>query len=406
MNPPSLSLEQALDLILAHSKVLGPHMIPLSDSYGRICTDNNLTRLPLPGYDQSTRDGYAVRGDGRSSGERSRAFLVKGEIRAGQDHQFDIEADEAYRIMTGGLVPGGTERIITQEDCRVSGSEAVVPQEKLTGARNHIRRRGSEIRAQQRLFESGTRLTEYHLSFFAAAGNDMVEVFKKPRVAFFCTGSELVASGKELKNGQKFSSNHLLLESLVREHGGRAVGQGVVADENEPLKRILKRLRESESDVVISTGGVGPGKYDLVSSAFRQSGGVLLYQSLALRPGRSTLFGILGDKLYFGLPGPPSAVRVLFNELIGPPLKKIQGMQSFYNQRVDAFLDHEIRLKSADMLCFQDGCFRLQQGRVLVTYPRENQAPNCTILMMPGRTTYKRGDTVTISPIRPVESVT
>ena len=406
MNPPSLQLEQALDLILAHCPVLEPHMIPLSDSFGRVCTENNLTRLPLPGYDQSTRDGYAVRGAGRSSGEGSRAFLIRGEIRAGQDHQFEIDADEAYRIMTGGLVPAGTERIITQEDCRVSGSEAVVPLEKFTGVQNHIRRRGSEIRAQQRLFESGTRLTEYHLSLFAAAGNDMIEVFTRPRVAFFCTGSELVAPGQELKNGQKFSSNHLLLETLVRANGGRADGRGVVEDDSGALKRILECLRESESNIVISTGGVGPGKYDLVSSAFRQSGGELLYQSLDLRPGRSTLFGMLGDKLYFGLPGPPSAVRILFTELIGPPLIKMQGMKSFYNQRVDAFLEHEIRLKSADMLCLKDGCFRLQQGKVLVTYPNENQTPNCSILMLPGRTSYDRGDRVTISPIRPVESVT
>lgn len=400
-----MQLDEALDFILSRTPVLGRRFLPLADSYGRVCTDNNRTMLPLPGYDQSTRDGYALCGKGKPAGNDGRAFLIRGEIWAGLCHEFEIGAGETYRIMTGGLVPEGTERVIAQEYCRVSGSAAVVPSDKLTGAATYISRRGCEHQAGQRLFEPGTRLNEYHLSLFAATGNSRVEVFKRPRVSFFCTGSELVSTGNDLKNGQKFSSNQLLIESLVRENGGRAEGYGVVTDDNGPLRRTLERIMESESDIVVTTGGIGPGKYDLVSSVFRQSGGEILYRSLALRPGRSTLFGTIGNKLYFGLPGPPSAVRILFNELICPAMKKMQGMTSFYNERVDAFLAHKVNLKSADVLCFRDGCLRLDGGRIVVAYPKRNQAPNCSILMMPGCTSYDRGDRVTISLTRPIGTV-
>ena len=126
-----------------------------------------------------------------------------------------------------------------------------------------------------------------------------------------------------------------------------------------------------------------------------------MYRSLQVRPGRSTLFGLLGDKLYFGLPGPPSAVRILFLELLCPLLKKMQGLRSFHNQRLDGVLEHAISLKSADVLCFKDGCYRLEEGHVMVGYPRSNQAPNCSIMMVPDRVSYEADDLVTISLAQP-----
>ena len=401
MEGVGMQLEEALHLILGHAPDLGRQMVPLKDCFGRVCSENNRSRQPLPGYDQSTRDGYAVSGAGKAAGEDQRVFAIRGEIRAGDCRDVEIGDSEAYRIMTGGLLPIGAERVIAQEDCRVSGSDLIVGNSILEAPDRYIRRKGSEHQAQQTLVEPGTRLNESHLSLLAAAGNNKVEVFNRPKVAFFCSGSELVMAEDTLKNGQKFSSNHLLLENLVKKFGGFAQGYGVVADDRNAIRQVLETVKNSDADIVISTGGVGPGKYDLFAELLPQAGTQILYRSLHLRPGRSTLFGLLGDKLYFGLPGPPPAVRILFLELLSPLMKKMQGMSSYHNQRFDGFLDHAISLKSADLLCFKEGCYRFEEGRVKVGYPRLTQAPNCSIMMMPDTLSYEPNDRVTISLAQP-----
>ncbi len=390
-------LDEALELILHQAPVLGRQVVPLAHSGGRVCTENNQANHPLPGYDQSTRDGYAVCGPGRTGGPGRQAFALRGEIPAGSVHQIDIEAGEAYRIMTGGLLPVGSERVIAQENCHISGPDLVVEETVLASPGRYLRTRGSERQAGELLVEPGTRLNESHLVLLAAAGNATVEVFNQPKVAFFCSGSELVMAENTLLSGQKYSSNQLLLESLITRFGGRAEGYGIVADERPAISRLLGAIKESDADIVISTGGVGPGKYDLFGELLPKAGARILYRSLQFRPGRSTLFGILDDKLYFGLPGPPTAVRLLFLELICPLLKKMQGMGSFRNQRQDGFLEHSVSLRSADVLCFKEGLYRLEEGRVTVGYPRQFQTSNCSIMMMPGRVSYEPGDRVTIS---------
>ena len=298
-------LDEALNLILSHSTLTGRKKIPLSDCYGRVCCHEIHAAHPRPGYDQSTRDGYAVGGAGRTFDRDHQAFSVRGEIQAGLSHVMSIGPSEAYRIMTGGLLPTGTERVIAQEYCRISGTDLVIENSMLNCPDLNIRTRGSEHPAGAQLVEAGTRLNESHLSLLAAAGNHLIEVFEKPRVAFFCSGSELVMADQEVKTGQKYSSNHLLLKSLITKFGGLAEGFGVVADERPAIKELFRTIKDSEADIVISTGGVGPGKYDLFGELLPELGARILYRSLHIRPGRSTLFGLLDDKLYFGLPGPP-----------------------------------------------------------------------------------------------------
>ncbi len=394
-------LDEALDLILSHSKVPGRQMMPLADCFGRVCCEDICANHPLPGYDQSTRDGYAVRGPGVAIDGKGLTFVVKGEIQAGLCHEISINSGEAFRIMTGGLLPIGTERVIAQEHCRISGTKLAVDNAMLTGPDLYIRNRGSEFPTGAQLVDAGTRLNESHLALLSAAGNTMVEVYDQPKVAFFCSGSELVMADKMLKNGQKYSSNHLLLESLVTKFGGRAEGFGVVADERREIGELLQTIKESEADIVVSTGGVGPGKYDLFGELLPEFGVQILYRSLNIRPGRSTLFGLLDDKLYFGLPGPPNAVRVLFLELLCPLLRKMQGIKLFHNQRLEGFLDHPISLKSAQLLCFKEGVYKFDGGRVLVGYPQGQQTPNCSIMMMPGKVSYEKGDRILVSIAQP-----
>ncbi len=390
-------LEQAVDLIIDRTAVLGCQTVTLDEGLGRVCSGNNRALLPVPNYDQSTRDGYAICGDGEIAGAGEHCYRLKGEIPAGLCHELKIRTNEAYRIMTGGLVPDGTERIIPQENCRVSGSDVIIAADMPSLASRFIREKGCESGAQEVIVADGTRVNGSHLALFAATGNKDIEVYRRPKVAFFCSGSELVMADEPPRRGQKISSNHYLLATLIEQCGGTPEGHGVVADDRLAIERLLQKIIDSDCDIIISTGGVGPGKYDLFNELLPAAGAKILYRSLLVRPGRSTLFGTIGSKLYFGLPGPPPAVHILFNELICPALKKMQGIKPFHNQRFAAYLGHNILLKYADVLCFKEGCYNIEDGHVIVRYPEKFQTSNCSIMLNPGITSYRSGDRVPIS---------
>ncbi len=392
-------LDDALGLILDKTPVLGCESVRLNEGYGRV-SGANTARLPIPCYDQSTRDGYALCGSGSVGGANERTFFIKGEIAAGLCHDFTLEPGEAYRIMTGGLVPRHCERVVLQEQCLVAGEELRVPERLLAARQRYIRKSGSDFRAGEQLVSSGARLNEYHLGLLADAGTWTLSVHCRPRVAFFCSGSELVSADGAVAKGQKYSSNHIVLENLIRKQGGRPVYYGTVADDPTAIEETIAAMIGADADIIITTGGVGPGKYDLFSEILPTAGVRILYDSLQVRPGKSTLFGVAGPKLYFGLPGPPSAVRILFNELICPPLKKMQGLSANLPRRTEAFLEHDMELKADGVLCFKDGCFRLEKGQVFVRSPRRHQQLNCLIMLEPdraGQRGYRKGELVTIS---------
>lgn len=394
-------LEQALNLIVDNTSIIGVENVGLEACCGRVCTSNNQAILPIPCYDQSTRDGYAVRGEGRQAGKAERVFQICGEIQAGPCNDLSIERDEAYRIMTGGLIPDKTDRIIPQERCRVVGTELLVDRDQQSAANRFIRQSGTEYGAGDVIVEDGTRLKELHAARFASSGNRMLEVYRKPRVAYLCSGSELVIPGDQLRQGQKFSSNHYLLKFLIERYGGIGLDYGVVEDERDKIEHTLKMILASDVDMIISTGGVGPGKYDLFSEILPGLGAVIRYRSLQVRPGRSTLFGTIGNKLYFGLPGPPTAVHILFHECVSPALRKMQGYSTWYNRRVTGLLNHDISLKSSDVLCFKEGRYAIENGALTVQFPGRLQTPNCFIMTVPGVRSYKRGDRVGISLFEP-----
>lgn len=391
-----MQFTQALHLIVDNTPVLNVETVALESSFGRVCTGNNRSNLPVPCYDQSTRDGYAVRGNGEPSAQ-GRVFRICGEIAAGPGVNVTIEPGEAYRIMTGGLIPAWTDRVIPQEKCSVGGGELFVGEEHLSEANRFIRRSGYEHGAGDVIAEDGARVNEVLAARFASSGNKTLEVYKKPTAAFLCSGSELVTSGDTLERGQKFSSNHYLLQFLIEQHGAISRDYGVIHDKPDEIERTLGTIAASDADVIISTGGVGPGKYDLFSAVLPRLGARIHYRSLAVRPGRSTLFAELGGKLYFGLPGPPSAVHILFREMVAPALRKMQGFTDVSVRRSQAFLNHDIFLKSSDVLCLKEGRYSFENGNLMVQFSERLQVPNCIIYLEPGRNTYKQGDRVEIT---------
>lgn len=392
----SIPYEQALASIVDQAKAVDQEYVSLADGGRRVTATEVRAELPDPGYDQSLRDGFVIGKSDRSVGCGSSSYVIKGEIAAGRGDVTHVKPGESFRIMTGGMVPVGAERVVQQEDCICTGTSVEVPEDVLKRQPSFIQRRGAYIPRASSVVARGASLGPRQIGLLAATGNHQVEVYRKVSVSFFCSGNELVAIDDTVAAGQKISSNRYLLNSLITCQQAVPVDYGVAQDNKKNIADLLSEIGLSRTDIIISTGGMGPGKYDLLAELFEQMGGTVIYRSIAMRPGQSTLFGILAGKLYFGLPGPPSAVAVLFNELVLPALRKMQGHTAYRNGDIKAVLDHDISFRKSRGVLIREGILfsRDQVNYVRQAGPREFSS--CNIFLQEEVSSYRKGDVVTV----------
>jgi molybdopterin molybdotransferase len=392
----SITYEQALASIVDQAKAVDQEYVSLVDGGRRVTATEVRAELPDPGYDQSLRDGFVIGKSDRSVGCGSSSYVIKGEIPAGRCDVTQVKPGESFRIMTGGMVPVGAERVVQQEDCICTGTSVEVPEDVLKRQPSFIQRRGAYIPRASSVVAQGTSLGPREIGLLATTGNHQLEVYRKVSVSFFCSGNELVAIDDTVAAGQKISSNRYLLNSLITCQQAVPVDFGVAQDNKKNIVDLLSEIGLSRTDIIISTGGMGPGKYDLLAELFEQMGGTVIYRSIAMRPGQSTLFGIMAGKLYFGLPGPPSAVAVLFNELVLPALRKMQGHSAYMNGDIKAVLDHDISFRKSRGVLIREGILfsRDQVNYVRQAGPREFSS--CNIFLQEDISSYRKGDVVTV----------
>ena len=390
----SIELYDARKLIVEAAAVLDAEEVCLSESLNRYPSMDLLSLEALPGYDQSLRDGYAI-GRGDATGKDSPAFRIVDEVPAGDTRKLSLAPGEAVRIMTGALVPDNTERVIPKERCRVAENTLEFDEELAWIGKNFIHGKGSELGRGECIVEKGRVIHAEQQILLAGVGYESVSLVRRPKLSFFCTGSELVSGPGENRAGKKFSANSHLLHGLIELNGALLLEEQTVKDDSAAVDRVMAAMFASDADIIISTGGMGPGKFDLVEDAFRRAGGKVLYNSLNMRPGKSTLFGTLGDTLFFGMPGPPPAVHLLFNELIRTAILALQGAESCSPQELNAFLTGAMpngnglaRLKSAQLF-FED-------GRCLVRPAAGLDVANCYIYCPGDGKSLAAGDLVRV----------
>ncbi len=327
---PSLSLAQAQKTILARLRPLPTETISLEHGLGRVPANSLTSTRPKPSFDQSTRDGYGVALSPQQKTKTENdeiSFPLIGEIAAGSLDSISLTRGQAVRIMTGARVPTGTDRVVPFEVCRERDNRVYINSRFLKSPHTFIRHRGRDLKAGRVIAGSGKRLLPDHLLMLAENGYTTISVHRKPRVAILCTGSELVEPGQTIKRGQKISGNGVLLQGLVQMAGGECIQVATVSDSIEAITDQLDRLLTMGPDLIVTTGGMGPGKFDLLEQVFARLQGQLCYNSLKVRPGKATMFGLLAGAAFFGLPGPPPAVRLLFHELVTMALYRLQGMR-------------------------------------------------------------------------------
>jgi molybdopterin molybdotransferase len=293
--------------------------IELGRACGRVLADPVRADRDYPSFDRSIRDGFAVRA--ADAGVPNATLRRIGEIKAGSSFDGLVGPSECVQIMTGAPVPAGADAVVMIEHVRVADDRVTLERAATRG--QSIVPRGSEARAGQELLARGTRLGYAEMALAAEVGSYRVGVFARPRVAILSTGDEVVDIMATPGPYEVRNSNGLALEALVTMAGGQAQPLGNAPDEKGELRRYIER--GLNADVLVISGGVSMGKYDLVEAVLAELGAEIFFDGVAIRPGRPAVFGRCRGKLVFGLPGNPVSTMVTFELLVLPALDLLSG---------------------------------------------------------------------------------
>lgn len=391
-----MDLEQARKLVLENNTPTHSLTRPLYECLGLVTAEHQYALQPNPCYTQATRDGFVISKSLPSPSGKGYCFKIIGEIAAGDEPGQGLGRGVCCRIMTGGLIPKGGWKVLPQEFCDVDGDHLLVDPNFLIKCRSNLQKKGSDYPKGKKVVASGSFLTPAHLSLIADSGIRTVKVHSPPTVSFFCSGSELVDKLQHGIRGKKISSNRHLLMGLISYFGGVPQDHGSVDDELQSLGAVLKKVVENKPNIIISTGGMGPGKYDLLTESFIKAGGKIIFSKLNLRPGKSVLFGKLGETLYFGLPGPPPAVQTLFHLLIRPAILKMQNIVEKKGGFLSAILTEDIENKKGGVLKFVEAKISDEKEKRVVRRISKHEISNCYLRVPARRKQLKKDERVQV----------
>jgi len=324
--PPLRSLDDALAELLAHALPLaGADSVSTFDADGRVLALDVVSALQVPPEDNSSMDGYAVRSTELS--DEGVVLRVSQRIAAGSSGSA-LAPGTVARIFTGAPIPAGADAVVMQEDCEpVAGREGFVSVRQLPKAGQWIRRAGEDVTRGATVLSKGERLTPAALGLAASIGMSLLQVAKKPRVALFSTGDELVMPGEvapeQMRPGAIYNSNRFFLRALLTRVGCEVTDMGIVPDRRDATLDAL-RSAAAAHDLILTSGGVSVGEEDHIKPAVQQLGSLDLWQ-IAIKPGKPFAYGKIGAAHFIGLPGNPVSSFLTFLVLVRPFLLKLQG---------------------------------------------------------------------------------
>ena len=321
-----LAVVEAREIILSASRTGAPRAVALIEALDCVSAQDIASPIDLPQWNNSGVDGYAVRSsDVASANENDPIHLrVAATVPAGTASDVRLEPQTCARIFTGAPIPEGADAVVMQEDTRPHHEGYIAVEESVEPGEN-IRSTGDDVSKGEIVLRSGRVLGPAQLGMAAAVGLAQLTVYPRPRVGVLVTGAEIVEPGRSLRPGQIYDSNSYSLCALVKQAGCDLVDLGIADDTREDLQEKID-YGLSECDAVITVGGVSVGEYDLVKDVLADLGCEQKFWRITMRPGKPFVFGTLGDKLVFGLPGNPVSAAVTFLILVRPALLKIRGL--------------------------------------------------------------------------------
>ncbi len=319
-----LSYQQARELVIARVQSIcetpATESEPLSQSLGRVLSEEIRSDRDYPPFDRSVRDGYAVRSADTHPGAHLRCI---GELKAGDAPSVSVAPGTCVQIMTGAAMPDGADAVIMIEHTSREGHDVQVERSLTPG--QHVVRKGSEQSSGKTILQTGTRIGFTEIAAAAQVGAANPRVFRKPRVAILTTGDEIVDFAATPGPFQIRNSNSASIAAQTSLLGAEPVLLGNAKDTSQDLRdKISAGL---EHDALIISGGVSMGKYDLVEPVFRELGAEIIFDAVAIRPGKPVVFAICKGKPVFGLPGNPVSTMVTFDLFVRPALEILSGAE-------------------------------------------------------------------------------
>lgn len=394
------TLESALALLLSHAApVPGRETVPLSCARGRVAAQDIASPIPVPPFDRSPLDGYALnsRDIAGASRERPVRLRVIGEACAGCGEHFSVARGEALRIMTGAPIPEGCDCVIRQEDTD-EGMEYAAIYARVSSGEN-ICRAGEDVAQGACVVRAGERITSAHVGVLASLGVTQVNVYARVRAALLCTGDELVQPGEALPYGKIYDANRAALTARLSELGVQAHVLNSEGDDPEHVAAALQRAAQ-DADILLTTGGVSVGKKDIFHSVLPRMGAQRLFWQVAMKPGSPLLCGLYEGKLLICLSGNPFAALACFELFAKPVLARLEGSTERINPRTKAVLRGVFAKKSRGRRLIRARC---EGGNVYLTGENHSSGSlasmigcNCLIDIPAGSDALSEGEPVEV----------
>jgi len=355
-----ITVDDAIRIVLERIEPLGSETIALEQAHGRVLAEDVRADIDLPPFDRARMDGYAL----RSSDVRTAPVKLRviGEIAAGAQFDHDLNAGEAIKIFTGAPVPSGADAVQKVEVTRANGTSVEILESVTPG--QFITPRASEIAAGEVITTPGREIGPAELAVLASFGYAQVRVGRRPRVAVISTGSELVDVARKPDAAQIRNSNTYTIGAYAERAGAIVDDLGTVEDTSEATRDALIRAADNR-DIVITSGGVSMGDYDLVKASLIEIGAEVFFDKVSIRPGKPTVFARRDKTFFFGLPGNPVSTSVTFNVFARPAIRKMQGDATPLLRFVRARLARSLK-DASSRRSYLPARFSIEDGQAMV----------------------------------------
>jgi len=357
-----LSVADAAARIIADIRTLGAERVALLDSLGRVLAEPVRSPLTLPAWDNSAMDGYAVRSDDVRDARPGAPVTLRvlETVAAGAFPSRRVERGTATRIMTGAPMPEGADGVVRVEDTDRGTAQVAIHDARDAG--RNVRRRAEDIEAGSTVFDRGQPIGPAQVGVLASIGAAVVDVYRRPRVAFFGSGDEIVDLDglPDAVAGRKIlTSNSYTLHAMIRAAGGEPINLGLVRDDPGELRDRI--ARSSGADLLITSAGISAGEFDYVRSVLTELGVEMTVWKVRMRPGAPLGFGWLGTRPWVGLPGNPVSTMVTFDLFVRPMLRKMLGHTRLYRRPILVTLEEPVAI-AAPLTHFMRGIVSVGAG--------------------------------------------
>lgn len=397
-----IPVSEAIERVLEHVTPLGEEKVALEKAYGRVLSEPIIATHHVPPFNRSAFDGYAIRAQDstHASPQHPVSFRVIGEIGAGHVGDKPIGENEAYRIMTGALLPDSADAIVMLENT-VETSDGFRMMEPLKSGDN-VSFKGEDAKEGEVLIEAGTKIHPGTIALLATFGYAEVKVGKQPVAGILATGTELLDVTDPLEPGKIRNSNGPMIQAQLDRMGIESKSYGMMEDDLDACVRIVERALE-ETDFLITTGGVSVGDYDYLPAIYERIGATVLFDKVMMRPGSVTTVALLDDKLLFGLSGNPSACFTGFELYTRPAIQRMMGSTELFLPHMYATLGEDFT-KANPFTRFIRSIWEMTDEGVIARPAGFNKSNavssiargNCLIVLPSGSEGYKKGCQVDI----------